>query len=76
MISLPTARKVRGRGSRGSGTLGGQDIASLQQQLQDMKDKVSLLYSIAPYIYDGIGYTPYPSLGVSTTSDIVEPPQM
>ena len=51
VISLPTARKVRGRGSRGSGTLGGQDIASLQQQLQEMKDKVRLLYhhNFSPY---------------------------
>ncbi|CAI8012394.1 E3 ubiquitin-protein ligase MIB1 [Geodia barretti] len=32
--------KVRGRGSRGSGgPVGSQDIASLQQQLQEMKEK-------------------------------------
>jgi E3 ubiquitin-protein ligase mind-bomb len=31
--------KVRGMGSRGSGNIGGRDVAALQQQLQEMKDK-------------------------------------
>ena len=36
------AMKGRGRGSRGSlGNIGGEkDVSSLQQQLQEMKDKV------------------------------------
>ena len=34
------ANKVRGVGSRGSGNLGGHDVTVLQQQLQEMKDKV------------------------------------
>ena len=38
-IVYHSAAKVRGMGSRGSGTLAGDDVASLQQQLQEMKDK-------------------------------------
>lgn len=46
---LHTAFKARGMGSRGSGSGtgmvkgGGRDVASLQQQLQEMKDKVCYL---------------------------------
>ena len=38
-IVYHSAAKVRGMGSRGSGILAGDDVASLQQQLQEMKDK-------------------------------------
>ena len=39
---VTVAMKVRGKGSRGSlGNVGGEkDVSSLQQQLQEMKDKV------------------------------------
>ena len=48
-IMLHTAIKVHGMGSRGSGNIGGRDVAALQQQLQEMKDKVSVYMSIPPH---------------------------